>query len=634
MKKISLVLFLLFKLMSSNAQLEFSKWFFGFAPDGINFATNPPSLIPNSSGAFFGGGCSSICDNNGNLLFYTNGMIAYNSNHAIMANGNNIGGNNISNQSAQIVKQPGNNNNYYVFTTHSDLLGGYRYAVVDMSLAAGLGSVTVKNVLLYDSSCQKQVAIRHCNGKDVWMLSQKNFTNKFSAYLLTENGLAPNPVISNVGFVMSATNGINGGGTLKVSPDGKKIAMATYAATSYTPSHAAGGFQLFDFDAATGIVSNSLNLLSKTEGLSVEFSPDGTKLYGTIGTYSVSSLHQWNVCAANNNAILASHYSITVNNDASYLQWAIDGKIYITTYNQANLHVINSPNNAGAAMSFSPNAFNLGNVSQIGLPNYINTYTKPSPFAYSQTLACNYARFSVPSVPTFTSGCSSTPYAPSGYFWDFGDVASGSANTSTLANPSHFYSAVGTYTASLILINKCANDTLKKVIQVTAIGPNPVVTGNMNICKGERHVYTVSGGNTYTWSGTNATGTTQALTTNLTTQYTVSASANGCTLAKTFTVNINNCTGIDEQSDSDAGWLLYPNPTQGLLYLNLNEQTNETHIKIRVLNSLGALVQTQELELKSNTATLQTNTLPDGIYTLLIDGGNDNTVSKRFVVNR
>ena len=79
---------------------------------------------------------------------------------------------------------------------------------------------------------------------------------------------------------------------------------------------------------------------------------------------------------------------------------------------------------------------------------------------------------------------------------------------------------------------------------------------------------------------------------------------------------------------------IYPNPTQGLLYLNLNEQANETHIKIRVLNSLGALVQTQELELKSNTATLQTNTLPDGIYTLLIDGGNDNTVSKRFVVNR
>lgn len=636
MKKLSVTITFLLSYMATFGQLEFSKWYFGFTPGGINFATNPPSLLPNNNSVpGFSSGNSTICDNNGNLLFYCDGFRVFNSNHVNMANSNGLNSSNQGIQAAQIVKQPGNNTNYYIF--HADINAGplgYNYSIVDMSLAAGLGSVTAKNVQIYTPSCQRQVAIRHCNGKDVWMLSQENLSNNFRAYLLTQNGVSTTPVISSIGFPMTFTNGHNTAGVLKVSPDGKKVAMAVFANPGFIPSHAAGGFQLFDFDAATGVVSNSLSLLNKTSATSVEFSPDGTKLYGTCATTTLSSLHQWNICAQSTAAILASQYSLSVNGSADALQRAIDGKIYLTSYNQANLHVINSPNNVGAAMSFSPNAFIFGNTTTGFLPNYINTYTRSIPSAYGSTLACNYLKVSTPPVPTFTSGCSSTPYVPSSYKWDFGDPSTGAVNTSTSTNASHFYSATGTYTASLILYSACTNDTIKQVIQVNSIGPNPVVTGNMNICKGERHVYTVSGGNTYTWSGSNATGTTQALTTNLTTQYVVSASANGCTLAKTFTVNVNNCTGLQEAESSDTKWVLYPNPSNGVLHINSVEANEQNVIQVKVFNSLGALVLEQQMILKNNTSHLNTEPLSNGIYTMLIDCDTQKTVSKRFVVSR
>ncbi len=636
MKNTILILLAIVTTTSINAQNEFSKWYFGFSPIGLDFLTSPPTTLPFNTLGGYGNGCATMSDNNGNLLFHTDGIHIYNSAHSIMANGSSIGSN-LATQSAIIVKQPGNANLYFVFSLQSNNQNfDSRYSIVDMNLAAGLGSVTVKNTPIYTPSAGKQLAVRHCNGKDVWIVSHECGTNNFRAYLLTASGLSSPPVISSIGFTHNCASA-NAGGELKISPDGKKIGMATSSNSVTTGSAPAGGFHLFDFDAATGTVTNSLTLLTVTDANGIEFSPDGTKLYGSL-INNFPTIYQWNICSSNTSAVISSQYSIaltySVNGSTSGMQRAINNKIYVTTYNQSNLHVINNPNSLGAGMNFSANAQPLANASYHGLPNYINPYTKPTPAQFTSFVACNLAQFAVPPVPTFSSGCSSTPYAPSGYKWDFGDVASGADNTATQANVSHFYTAVGTYTASLILYNNCTNDTLTKVITVTAIGPNPVVTGNTNICKGEQHVYSISGGNSYVWLNTNATTPTQTYAPTASTQYTVKATTNGCTITKSFIVNVSECLGIAEQSSSSAGWLLYPNPTNADLQLNLNTQDAELQVKTRVLNSLGALLQTQTLELKNNTATLKTDELPDGTYTLLINYGNKQTVSKRFVVSR
>jgi hypothetical protein len=63
-----------------------------------------------------------------------------------MPNGNGLHGSTTSSQSAMIVKQPGNLNMYYIFTTDG-VAGayGFCYSTVDMNLQGGLGDVVVKN---------------------------------------------------------------------------------------------------------------------------------------------------------------------------------------------------------------------------------------------------------------------------------------------------------------------------------------------------------------------------------------------------------------------------------------------------------------------------------------------------------
>ncbi|MGZ8550617.1 MAG: PKD domain-containing protein, partial [Chitinophagaceae bacterium] len=49
--------------------------------------------------------------------------------------------------------------------------------------------------------------------------------------------------------------------------------------------------------------------------------------------------------------------------------------------------------------------------------------------------------------------------------WTFGDPASGTNDTSTLANPVHVFSAAGSYTVSLV-VYRCENDTVKNTVNV------------------------------------------------------------------------------------------------------------------------------------------------------------------------
>ncbi len=198
-----------------------------------------------------GEGSSSVSDAAGNLLFYTNGIDVWNSSHLIMANGSGLFGSNSTTQSALIVKQPGSNNIYYLFT--QDLFAGpngLRYSIVDMNLASGQGSVTAKNVLLQSPSCEKLAATKHCNGRDVWILSHDYNSAQFRVFLLSHSGISSSPIISSSGSTI--TSSLATAGYLKVSPNGKKIAAVV---TGVLPD---GRFELFDFDNVSGIVSNSL----------------------------------------------------------------------------------------------------------------------------------------------------------------------------------------------------------------------------------------------------------------------------------------------------------------------------------------------------------------------------------------
>jgi trimeric autotransporter adhesin len=64
--------------------------------------------------------------------------------------------------------------------------------------------------------------------------------------------------------------------------------------------------------------------------------------------------------------------------------------------------------------------------------------------------------------------------APTSWSWDFGDPGSGSANTSSLRNPSHTYNTAGTFTVKLTATNGSGSNTKTSTNFVTVAPPPPM----------------------------------------------------------------------------------------------------------------------------------------------------------------
>jgi gliding motility-associated-like protein len=513
---------------------------------GINFNTTPPSAVFNGSMVAHYS-CASIADATGNLLFYTDGDTIWNASHSPMANGTGLNGNNgISPQGVIILKQPGNTNIYYVVyvspITLTSSIGTTYYAVVDMSLASGSGSVTIKNAALFAGPVTgKLTATKHCNGTDIWLIQRESkywsvgtgsFTPNFRANLLTSAGLNTTAVVSAGATysLVSPGSTLNAGqywGHVKVSPNGKKIGVTNEHIGAANVPGSLICFELYDFDNTTGVVSNSLALPTHTSGVSTgwgcEFSPDGTKFYGSRpGSFSSGvGLHfyQWDLCAGSPTAIVASIYSIiTLSNNANFgtLQLAPDGKIYClnsSSWFNTTIDAINNPNLAGAACGFSTSVLSTSpNNVHWALPNFMTSdLLKPpvsSPFTYivNNSFGCQSVQFNSPGSP---GGCATAGYTLTNIAWNFGDPTSGASNTSNLTNPVHAFTNLGTYTVQLILYYSCGGgtDTLKQVVNVN----QPCITVNSTsiTCAslGSATVSSFGGGPfSYTWMPTNQTG--------------------------------------------------------------------------------------------------------------------------------
>ncbi|MEO5675705.1 MAG: hypothetical protein ABIQ74_13765, partial [Chitinophagales bacterium] len=79
-----LPLFLVFPFHFSSAQKQAWKWYFGYKA-AIDFSTGTPAPLFNSAMSQWEG-CASIADDNGNLLFYSDGIKVWDSTHTQMPN--------------------------------------------------------------------------------------------------------------------------------------------------------------------------------------------------------------------------------------------------------------------------------------------------------------------------------------------------------------------------------------------------------------------------------------------------------------------------------------------------------------------------------------------------------------------
>jgi len=369
MYRLSLAIFaLLYLLQPAAAQRPTDLWYFG-QQAGLSFATGAPTPLLNGAMTTYEG-CATATTRRGELLFYTDGQTVWNRLHQPMPSGRHLMGSGSSTQSALIVPDPGSGNIFYVFTVAAQ--GGHdglRYSVVDMTRANGLGDVPRANVLLLTPVAEKLAAVRHPNGRDVWVVAHRWNSNAFVSYLVTADGVqAAKPILSNVGS-MNAGPGGNAIGALKFSPDGTRLAAALWRDNNK--------FEVYDFDRNTGKVSNPRGFGPYAEAYGVEFSPDGTRLYGTcngnsagaIGHAKASETQIMQFDLQTKKAEVVGHSS---NHKIGALQRGPDGKIYVAREDNSFLGVIQSPNASGPACGYVDDGLNLGGRrSKLGLPAFI-----------------------------------------------------------------------------------------------------------------------------------------------------------------------------------------------------------------------------------------------------------------------
>lgn len=453
--KLYVYIYIVFYTVVAFSQQETSVWYFG-QNAGIKFQTDGSVTALVDGQLNTSEGCATIADTNGNLLFYTDGVTVYNRNHQIMFNGTGLMGNVSTSQSATIVPLPGSSTLFYIFTLDYEVHpNGFRYSIVDISLNGGLGDVTSnKNVLIYTPSDEKLSIVKHSNNTDYWIVTHGWNNNTFYSYLLTSSGLSAVPVTSNSGFVVTGSTD-NVWGTMKISPDGSKLAM----------SHSITRCELFDFDVSTGIVSNPITLYTGDQHYGVEFSPNSKVLYlSTTFSTPLRRIIQYDLTATD---IVTSAYNI--DNPLGYhmaLQLGPNGKIYVAQLLDAKLSVINDPNIIGAGCNFQSGAIDLaGRVCQFGLPPFISSYFN---------IAFTVENLCLNSNTQFTLNTTQTILASS---WDFGD-----GFTSSLPNPTHQYATFGNYTVTATVTTGGGTSTKSRIITISPVPVIGNIVTNQHVC--------------------------------------------------------------------------------------------------------------------------------------------------------
>ncbi|MCC6383709.1 MAG: T9SS type A sorting domain-containing protein [Bacteroidia bacterium] len=390
---------LLFTFCSNNfalSQYKNSIWVFGDS-SLIDFS-DTSNILTGYSAINSRGSCSSICDTNGTLLFYTgydddvysiggppfNGGEIWNNQHQTMQYGDSLVMG-LWYHEVVIIPDPGNSNRFYVFCIGVTGNFGLYYSVVDITANGGLGAVIQKNIPLQSfemSDCL--TAVRHGNGRDWWIVfreyypSTNAYTSNFYTYLITPAGI--------INFTLQSVGTPHRTGLTKIefNPEGNEFITVD----------AEGLIELYDFDRCTGVISNPVTIeLNSTappypyyDGSA--FSPNGQILYVSAEPFE-SYLFQYDLNAPNIGASKDTLWTTTFPlYTAGFLKLAPDSKIYFscqyyngfqfpypypdTVYNMynMNLSVINSPDSLGVACDFQPFSFYLGGKrTYYGLPN-------------------------------------------------------------------------------------------------------------------------------------------------------------------------------------------------------------------------------------------------------------------------
>ena len=382
-EKIFLLLVSVFISQFSVAQKEDRNWVFG---DSIridfNNLSNPQLKFAESVNNEMN---ASISNKEGSLKLYLSNQSPFgvyqnirNDSNAIISNGDSIKSHFSATNVVIFIPFINDTNRYYFFTIGvQQPLFGFKlfYSIIDFSQGSN-SEIFVKNIMIQDSISEKLLAIKHGNGKDWWIISNKRNSNNFVKFLLTPNGIE-GPYYQTIGSQLFSEPG-----EIATNIDGNKVAVIGFL----------GNIDVYDFDRCTGELSNYLELGTApynvlTLGWSYYgccFSPDGNRFYvGRLNDSAAifSDLLQYTLNSSNplqtKTKILDSVPFLI-----AQMELGPDEKIYIAGAQDYGgiddsaykfLSVINNPNDSGLACNLDLYSFYLGgHKTHFGLPNMPN----------------------------------------------------------------------------------------------------------------------------------------------------------------------------------------------------------------------------------------------------------------------
>ncbi|HXC03647.1 MAG TPA: FG-GAP-like repeat-containing protein, partial [Bacteroidia bacterium] len=415
-----------------------SQWYFG-QYGNINFNTGTPvatAVAFNNRTIFGAEGTFCYSDQNGNTLFYTDGINLWSGAHQLIGAGplfpctdnrtntfTGLAQPIMSSYGIMGVPNPGHPGEYVIFcappagifpAANDDL----RYVILSLNT----NTVTAAQGLhCPDRLSEGLTIIPHCNGVDYWVVAHTRVASasKFEVYLLSQLGISSTPVVSS-GFTYAGGENT----TIKGSPDNLKVAYAS----GDSPQN---GIAYYNFDNSTGIVSAEqvLNIAHGFSGCS--FSQNSAQLYATNG----ATLYQFTLPGT-----VATAVPNMVPGFSSYLQLGPDGDIYTTG---TNLTYMSRITNANAVGTFQSDIVNLATAN----PNITNNAVSQPNLMDGIPAAPSAPTFAVTYTSCTTITCTfSQCWGGYAYSWNFGDGgnATGSPVIHTYANP-------GTYTVTCTL---------------------------------------------------------------------------------------------------------------------------------------------------------------------------------------
>ena len=367
-------------------------WFFGDALFA-NFANGTGNIditsLPNINQRIGYEGTSTVSDNEGNLLYFSNGIKLWNAANVEKTDAlltgrekyqlDGTGQPTVQSEGSSalqgvlFVKHPSDNDKVYIFTvddalTTDDNVKGLNYFVLTLSS----GNVSGPTRLGSYRTTEQLDATYHSNGTDIWITTRQSgrdnkadFQNIYT-YLLTSTGVNSTPVVSSVApSVEAAVFSTNSDrGALRFSWDGEHAAMSNQMGDFEDKNDA---IVIYDFNDATGVFSNAKSVAA-TWGTSnwvgdvygsaydCEFTPNSNGLYVTfVGSNKIILIEDITLSTAS--AIHdADNITVLSETDAAQscdIKLGGDGNLYQTTFGNA-LNVFSFTNiNTGAGYSKS-----------------------------------------------------------------------------------------------------------------------------------------------------------------------------------------------------------------------------------------------------------------------------------------